>query len=215
MLLVHGWGGRDGQLASFVAPLVARGWSPVMLDFPGHGDSPGLRTSLPEMARIIVALAREIGRPRGVIAHSLGAAAATIALGGGLALERAVLIGAPTEVGPYFHGFVGRYGRPHDVQRLERRIERRIERRLGMRFAELSLPQRVRGLDLPALVIHDRVDTEVPYAEAERLVEAWPGARLLTTTGFGHWKILRQPEVVERAVSFVSDSSQAVPASAH
>src|SRR5262245_14171103 len=37
ILLVHGWGGRGGQLGAFVEPLVARGFSVVWFDGPAHG----------------------------------------------------------------------------------------------------------------------------------------------------------------------------------
>jgi len=39
VLLVHGWGGRGTQLGAFVEPLVARGFSVVTFDAPGHGAS--------------------------------------------------------------------------------------------------------------------------------------------------------------------------------
>ena len=37
--LVHGWGGRGSQLASFVEPLLVAGFRVVMFDAPAHGDS--------------------------------------------------------------------------------------------------------------------------------------------------------------------------------
>ena len=37
--LVHGWGGRRGQLDPFVAPLVQSGHTVVAFDAPSHGDS--------------------------------------------------------------------------------------------------------------------------------------------------------------------------------
>ena len=39
VLLVHGWGGRGAQLGALVGPLVARGFSVVTFDAPGHGAS--------------------------------------------------------------------------------------------------------------------------------------------------------------------------------
>src|SRR3989454_9144210 len=46
VLLVHGWGGRGAQLARFVEPLVASGWSGGTFDAPGHGASPEPRSSI-------------------------------------------------------------------------------------------------------------------------------------------------------------------------
>ena len=41
VLLVHGWGGRGGQLVPFVPPLLAQGLSVTAFDALGHGDSDG------------------------------------------------------------------------------------------------------------------------------------------------------------------------------
>ena len=59
-------------------------------------------------------------------------------------------------------------------------------------------------LALPALIVHDRGDAEIPYQDGVDTAAAWPGAELLTTEGLGHRLILRDPEVVERATRFVT-----------
>ncbi|HET9930628.1 MAG TPA: alpha/beta fold hydrolase, partial [Polyangiaceae bacterium] len=81
VVLVHGWNGRGGQLGAFIAPLVRAGFSVVTFDAPGHGFSQGAEASLVAFAdafdRVVSAL-RENGEDvRGVVAHSLGAAAVT------------------------------------------------------------------------------------------------------------------------------------------
>src|SRR5262252_7947571 len=48
VLLAHGWGSRGARLRSFVDPLVASGRSVVTFDAPGHGDSSGRTSSLPQ-----------------------------------------------------------------------------------------------------------------------------------------------------------------------
>src|SRR5215468_8096629 len=48
VLLVHGWGSRGARLHSFVEPLVAAGYRVVAFDAPGHGDTAGRTSSLPE-----------------------------------------------------------------------------------------------------------------------------------------------------------------------
>ncbi len=52
--------------------------------------------------------------------------------------------------------------------------------------------------------VYDLNDLDVPYQNGVRLVQGWPGAELMTTSGLGHRKILRAPEVVKRAVEFLS-----------
>ena len=53
------------------------------------------------------------------------------------------------------------------------------------------------------LVVHDREDRFVPFAEGQALVAAWPGSELLEATGLGHHRLLRDAGIVDRvAASF-------------
>jgi pimeloyl-ACP methyl ester carboxylesterase len=203
--LVHGWGGRGGQLASFVAPLVQSGFKAVTFDAPGHGASPGARSSLPEFALALREVARVFGPAHGVIGHSLGASATALALGQGLQAERAVLIAPPADPSEWTRHLARRLGMTARVLRL---MQTRIERRLGFHWSELDVPRLASRLLVPLLVIHDRDDAEVPYADGEAIAAAAPEARLVTSHGLGHRRILREPRLVKEAVSFVAFASR-------
>ena len=43
----------------------------------------------------------------------------------------------------------------------------------------------------------------MPWSDGAAIAGAWPGARLVTTTGLGHRRILRDERVVSQAVAFV------------
>jgi pimeloyl-ACP methyl ester carboxylesterase len=60
-------------------------------------------------------------------------------------------------------------------------------------------------MTVPALIFHDRDDRDVPYAHGEEIAGAWPGAQLVPTSGLGHRAILRDPDVIRRTVTFLSD----------
>src|SRR5690606_25377202 len=55
----------------------------------------------------------------------------------------------------------------------------------------------------PALVVHDLCDREVPWEEGERYARFWPGARLLSTHGLGHNRIVDDPAVIGTALAFL------------
>jgi len=208
--LFHGWGGDSGQLSAFVAPLVERGFTAVALDAPGHGASSGRRSSLPEFAAALAATGAALGPIHGVIAHSLGAAATALALRRGLSLGRAVFLGPPRDPIDWTREFAARLGiAPHVLAALQANSERR----LGFRWEELDVPAAARSLRVPLLVFHDRGDREVPWSDGHAIATAWAGARLETTRGLGHQRILRDPAVVEHAVAFVAgDTEPARPA---
>ena len=55
------------------------------------------------------------------------------------------------------------------------------------------------------LVLHDEDDEIIPiFAEGKQIVADWPGARLQATRGLGHNRILRDADVVQAAVAFIS-----------
>ena len=202
--LLHGWGGRAAQLTSFVEPLVARGFSVVALDAPGHGSSGRGRSSAPQFARALRAVADAVGGLHGVVGHSLGAAAVALALRDGLRAARVVLLAAAAEPPTWVERFAARFGLPPQVVD---EMRRRSERRIGMSWTELNVPVLARGFAAPLLLIHDRLDLEVPIADAAAIAAAWPGATLVETRGLGHNGLLRDPAVTARAADFLADGA--------
>ncbi len=210
--LVHGWGGRGGRLAAaFVEPLLAAGFSVVTFDAPGHGDSDGKLSSMPELARALQAVADAAGSLFGVIAHSMGGSASALAIAHGLRLERAVFLAPAADPARYAEDFatalaVGPVAMAG--------MRRRSEARLRVRWSELNVPRMAAGFDIPLLVVHDRDDPTVPWAEGEAIAAAWPGAQLVSTTGLGHREVVRAPEVVARALEFIREGAPFAPVEA-
>jgi hypothetical protein len=199
VLLVHGWGGRGGQLATFASALAAAGCAAVGFDGPAHGASGGRVASVPRFADAIAAAVERTGA-RAAIAHSFGAASLAFALSRGLALDAVALVAPPRSPTRPFEAMCAGLGLG---ERARERARRLVEDRVGIRMAELDLVAAAPALSTPALLAHDRADTEVPWRDGAAIAAAWPGARLLATEGLGHRRILRDPAVVAETVAFV------------
>lgn len=201
VLLAHGWAGRGAQLGALVPALVERGRRVITWDAPAHGDSPGRTTTLASMAEVLREVANRVGPVDAVIAHSFGCAAVTIALSRGLSVERAVYVAPLYTIG----GAVERF-----AQLFALSPGARADFEAALAHANLAARADVEGARLaplmrvPLYVIHDRDDREVPYAEGVATARAWPGARLLTTGGLGHHRVLADPEVVAAAAAFAT-----------
>lgn len=202
VILTHGWEGRGSQMASFVAPLVASGRSVVTFDAPGHGRSDGNRSSLPHFAWALRKVATSVANdaPDAIIAHSLGCAAATLALREGLAVRRVVFISPPLDPTDYTNRFGDILGLEDEIIT---RMRMRIEERFLRKWSDYSLAGTARTMTAPLLVIHDRDDQDTLWSEGAALTDAWPGARMMSTEGLGHRRILREPSVIEAAAEFV------------
>jgi pimeloyl-ACP methyl ester carboxylesterase len=201
VLLAHGWGGRSAQMASFVAPLRARGFRVVWFDQPGHGESGADRVGLPDFVRAIEAIARTHGPFAGAIGHSLGGAALGLALRDGLSLGRVAFVSAPSSMRQHTRHFARLLNL---APRVRDAMRQHIEQRYGVRFADLDRTADLARVATRALFVHDRDDAEVPFRHAERLSSRLPHARLLTTYGMGHNRILREPAVVAAVVDFIA-----------
>lgn len=201
VLLVHGWAGRGAQLGALVPALLAHGRRVVTWDAPAHGDSPGKTTTLVSMAEVLREVAARVGPVEAVIAHSFGCAATTIALARGLAVERVVYVAPLYTIGQTVDRFARTFG-------LSEAARRDFDAALA--HANLAARDDVEGAQLapgmtaPLYVVHDRDDREVPYAEGVATARAWPDARMLTTGGLGHRRVLTDPEVVAAIADFAA-----------
>ena len=79
-----------------------------------------------------------------------------------------------------------------------------IERRAGAAWSAFDAAALAPALSVPLLVVHDRADAEVPWQHGMILARAWRGAEMLMTDGLGHRRILRDPNVVAAATTFLS-----------
>jgi pimeloyl-ACP methyl ester carboxylesterase len=200
VVLMHGWEGRGAQLAAVVPELVAAGFKVVAFDAPAHGMSPGKRTNVLEMSAALEALARELGPLHAIVAHSLGCMAVTLALDHGLDVRRLAYVAPWSTLPSATRTFGEKAGIPvHVMERVRTRMQKRFADD-WQRLDGLALAKR---MSTPLLIVHDRDDREVSFAEGQALQECWSGAALFATDKLGHRRVLRHPEAVSRIASFV------------
>ena len=199
VLLVHGWEGRGSQLGHLVAPLLAAGFSVATFDAPGHGETSGRRSNVLAFADAIQAAARALGPLHAVVAHSMGAAATLYAMTADTQLPRLVLV-APADASkavPRFTRFMG-FG-----EAVKAGLEQGLNDKLGVSPARLSGPALASRINAPMLVIHDRSDKMVPYSDGVRIASKAPNGQIIATTGLGHHRILRDPQVINDIADFI------------
>ena len=117
VLLVHGWGGHAAQMRAFVFPLLSAGYRVIAYDQPAHGVSEGRLTGLPDFADVLAEVAWHHGEVKSAIAHSLGGAAAALALARGLKLQSVVSVSPPADLVGYSRRFARWHWIPEPVRR--------------------------------------------------------------------------------------------------
>lgn len=197
VLLAHGWEGTARDMVPIANALVPHGRSVTVFDMPAHGRSTGRTTTLIEMADALAAVARDTGAPDAVVGHSLGAAAAVLALRDGLPASSTALLAPVAEPWLFlqrmaemlafsdarYHGLVAA-----------------LERRAGVAIHNIDGVAAARTLDARALILHDPADRQVPFSQGETLANAWRGATLHPVTGLGHRRVLYDADAVQRVV---------------
>jgi pimeloyl-ACP methyl ester carboxylesterase len=205
VVLMHGWAGRGLQLGALVDPLLAQGYRVVALDGPAHGASPGRETDPLHLALALVEVGEALGPLKAVVAHSVGGAAAVLALQRGLRVERLVLMASPSNLRRVLHHFSQEIGLP---PRGEKKLFQLVASRVGAPVEAGNLVALAPSMKAPLLLIHDPEDKEVPFSDAEALAAAWPGAELWVAHGLGHRRVLRAPESMARVVAFLGPASR-------
>jgi pimeloyl-ACP methyl ester carboxylesterase len=177
--------------------LLAEGFGVVAFDAPAHGISGGRFATLPDFTRCLELVAGVVA-PVALIGHSMGAAACALAVRGGLPVRAVVLLAPPADPEAYTSRFA-RYLRLSTSAADS--MKERLQRRYKVTFPSLRLPAGPPGV--PTLVVHDRRDKRVPLRDGVAICKSWPKARLLVTSGLGHHRILRSPDVIRRAARYL------------
>ncbi len=215
--LVHGWGGCPAHIGMFIKPLVASGHRVIAFDLPSHNASsngklaPG-RTTILECALAVEAMVREFGPARAIVAHSLGAKAAAMAVEWGIDVERLVFL-APMET---FDTYLDSFARRHGFgPRIRHGLHRHLDRRLGYPLLHTDIEHLAYTIKNPPplLIAHDPDDRQTAFAASEKMTEAWPGAQLVKTKGLGelaHYRILRNRDAIRAGLDFIHSPADAL-----
>ncbi|QNK03156.1 alpha/beta fold hydrolase [Dyella telluris] len=213
VILLHGWGGHAAQLQTFVLPLREAGFRVMAFDAPSHGDSAasrhgGQRVTFFQFADALRLIAAGENTLAGIIAHSGGCTAVSLALRDGWTPPAQLVF-----IAPFVHpaASVDAFARAIGANgRVVAAFSAGVERWLGKPWSYLDISTlEAAHKRHRLLVIHDEEDKEVPLAHARALAASWPKAQLMVTRGLGHRRVLRDPAVVEKALGFLADGATA------
>ncbi len=204
VLALHGWRGRTTQFRPLASKLLEKGMRTVALELPGHGISTGDSASPRIIGELLVEIERITGPVHAAIGHSFGGAALGAGLVYGFRPQRLVIVSSPTHVSQIPLMLAKAAGLP-PVAMAE--FVKLLDHDAGRPSADLDLVTDRAARRRPGLLIHDLQDAVIPYSEAAALAMAWPGVRMMTTTGKGHRDILSAPDVIQAIVEFVDPAA--------
>lgn len=206
ILLVHGWEGHSGNFADIVEALVRNGYFVLAFDGPSHGHSTKGQTNLLEFSDLVVNVLEKY-RPKKIISHSFGAVVTTYALSRmPIKIEKYVLLTTPDS-------FLERVNYiSHQVgisKKAYARLIQKLEDELKTEVSSISVSKFVTKVAVrDALILHDTSDKIIPIRQARLVNESWENSILEEIESTGHFRILREPFVINRIVAFLNNSDE-------
>lgn len=206
VLLAHGWGANYGVLLDLAEPLLRDGYPVLLFDVRGHGANEEVpyvtvrhfRDDVSAVARY--AAERFPDRPRVLVGHSLGGAAAILAAAGNAPVDGVVTVASPARVLEVTADYLRDKGLPGGLMVVALRPFWWL--RAGGTFRGLVPERKIGDLTQPVLIIHPERDRRVGRDHAERLAAA-AGIRPTVIPGAGHTDVLGRAETHRALAAFL------------
>ena len=204
VLLAHGWESKGAHLQNFVPPLLEMGYQVIAFDAPAHGQSTGKLSNLVDFGETQAEVAKHVKGIDYIVAHSMGSGAAAYALSQPelqYKAKKLVMITSPNRLQDVFAQF---YSLLHIPQKVQHYFELKVEGITGRSIEYFQIAERLKDTNADQyLLIHDKDDNVIPLSYGERIVAKNPKVKMWVTKGKGHYKIIKDREVIETVVEFL------------
>jgi pimeloyl-ACP methyl ester carboxylesterase len=204
ILMMHGWEGRATQMAGFIEPLTTNGFQVIALDAPAHGRSQGQQSHPMRFVESLFLAQQTFGTFYAVVGHSMGGGCSLYSALEGLQVEKVISISGPANFQNLSKRFARFIGMSKSV--VEKFVDS-VEETVGIPFEDIDLLSRGKELQQPTLLVHDSDDEEVPFSDAQNLIEVIPNGRFFATSGLGHRKIMRNSTVIDNVCNFIRNDN--------
>jgi pimeloyl-ACP methyl ester carboxylesterase len=200
VLFAHGWSSYGLRFADWAPRLQLLGYAAIAFDQHAHGLSPGATSSPFDFVRTLQGIGRRLGRPTVFVGHSMAASALALAVEPSWHPRCCILIAPMLSMAANLRSTFENTG---FSPRAFASFESRIEAYAGRRIAEFDAAPHLPRMDCPALVIHDLMDRMTPWPQGALYASKWPGARMVSTNGLGHDRMVDNPLVIDTALGFI------------
>lgn len=199
--IVHGWMSRGSKMKNLIEACIESNCEVIVWDGPGHGDSPGNRTSLSPFTKILFNDINHSNKsPDAIIGHSFGGAASAYACQMGVTAKLLILIAAPSSCVGVFERYWNVLGLGNKAQKKFMEI---VEAEIGIKVDSMSSVNFIEDIPQKILIIHDDIDKMVPISDALILQDIRSDVELIATTQLGHNRILHDTKTCGEVKNFL------------
>lgn len=206
IIFTHGWGGSIQNYKYFFQHAVDRNISIIGYDAPAHGASAGRRTHILEFIDTIKYCLNEVKHYEQitVVGHSLGAAAATLAImeSPDIKIANLFALAAPSDLRKIFDDYITLMNvSTKDALKIHTYVKQKIQLDFDKdNWRKKSIPDHLANITL----IHGKDDDIIKTDAILSLAKEWrldldKDVRLLDEVG--HYNILKSPAAIEEVFS--------------
>ena len=203
ILLLHGFSSSATNFHHFVNPLIQKGYEVLAFDAPAHGVSEGTTINAVDYADMIKKIDELYGPVKNFIAHSFGGLAVCLALEDIKHDESTTvaLIAPATETtSAVDHAFKLLQIKS---SRVKKEFNDIIYSIYGKPTEWYSVKRALKNIHAKVVWAHDRDDDTTPFSDVENVVsENLKNVEFKITTGLGHSRIYRDPQIVSLVIDF-------------
>jgi len=202
ILFVHGWNGRGVNFAYFFKSIIDAGFSVITYDAPAHGESEGQVTNYFELSDTV----RSFLRPscgfniQGIIAYSIGGSATVNCISKDNPSVDTVLIAPALKLKELLFNAFNYHGVPEVVYR---NLVADMERYYGYDVHQDNPDVLAKSISSKMLIVHDKDDRTIPYADSKTLSDNTDNFYLHTTESLGHKQILKDNAVIDVITTYL------------
>lgn len=200
VLLLHGWSGRCTQLFAFADKLLEKGYMVISFDGPAHGQSTGNKTEMLEFLATVKKVEQEFGPFEAAIGHSFGGMCLFNSVSDFMKIKALVTIGSGDKTSNILRQFVRNL---HLKDSIYPKLQHYLEDKWQVKVDDYASSYVAKKITIPTLIIHDTEDGDVPVRYAYDIRQNLQKGAILITSGLGHTKILRDKNIVQKAVDFI------------
>ncbi|PAK55948.1 alpha/beta hydrolase [Paenibacillus sp. 7541] len=187
IIVVHGWASAKSRVMSYVDPLHQAGYSLLLFDARGHGDSEGIKAPTIKSFRDDVKAAVRYAQRRedvapgriGLLGHSFGGMGSLLASRDKIGIKALVTDSMPARFRTIMEALLREYKMPYAP--LGPLLTRMMFMRAGISSTELreelSLPAALEHRKSPVLLVHSRKDRYIPSEELDYLMRGLKNRR--------------------------------------
>jgi pimeloyl-ACP methyl ester carboxylesterase len=207
VLLLHGWGGSPFHFKQLITTLLAGGYQVVIYDAPAHGASGGKRTNVVQWIDVLEQVIKREGPLHAIIGHSLGGFSAALTLARkNVQVPRLVMVSCSLSAPVFFKEALQMF-RIHPV--VMSRLLILIRQRLKENLEEMDLYLYINKIKADKMLMaYDTTDKLVDAREITHFLEKYPAVESLKITGEGHFRIMRNQEVLDGITQFLAKEEQ-------